>query len=365
MNTQQMSKRERVEATLNLQETDRTPVYDLMFNDACIKYFAGVEAPYGEEGVKIKCKAIGKTLDMTRAADGGPAVPGCYTDEDGFVSTLDRWFNLGYKNKPFNDESGAIHWLKKSNNRLATELKNIDVNETAKIIRERFITVQNYIGDDTVVLIRDSGTGLDHVRQKLGLQIFSYINYDEPELISEYMELFTQIEVKLIHAYADVKLSPCAMTFGDIAMKNALMHSPQWLRKEFFPRLKRLNDAYHEHNIKCLFHSDGNVMEVMDDLIASGIDGLNPIETVAGMNLSEVNRLYGDKIFFAGGIDMSQLLSYGTPEEVYKVSKEAIKTASPGYFIGSTTELDNSSRLENIFAMLNAVGVSTKTHDIC
>jgi uroporphyrinogen decarboxylase len=124
-------------------------------------------------------------------------------------------------------------------------------------------------------LIRDSGSGLDHVRQKLGLQIFSYVTYDEPELISEYMELFTEMEVKIIKVYADSKLSPCAMTFGDIAMENALMHSPEWLKKNFFPRLKRLNDSYHELNIKCLFHSDGYVMEVMDDLIASGIDGLN------------------------------------------------------------------------------------------
>jgi hypothetical protein len=57
---------------------------------------------------------------------------------------------------------------------------------------------------------------------------------------------------------------------------------------------------------------------------------------------------------------MSQLLSYGTSDEVYRVSKEAIQIASPGYFIGSTTELDNLSRLENILAMLNAAGVFTK-----
>jgi hypothetical protein len=360
MNTNEMTKRERVEATLNLQETDRTPAYDLMLNDACIKHFAGADAPVGEEGVKLKCKAIGKALDMTRSADGGPGVPGSFTDEDGFVYTFNRWCGLGFKSKPFKDEAGAIQWLKKANDRLATQLKNMNVNEIAKSMRERFITIQNYIGDDTVVLIRESGTGLDDVRHKLGLEFFSYINLDEPELIPEFLELYTEIEVKIIRAYADNKLSPCALTYGDIAMKNTLMHSPQWLRKEFIPRIKKLNDAYHEHDIKCLFHSDGNLMEVMDDLIATGIDGLNPIEIVAGMNLSEVSRLYGDKIFFAGGIDMSQLLSNGTPEEVYKVSKEAIETASPGYFIGSTTELDNSARLENILAMLSAAGISTK-----
>lgn len=123
-------------------------------------------------------------------------------------------------------------------------------------------------------------------------------------------------------------------------------------KERILPRLKRLNDAWHEHGIKCLFHSDGYIMEVIPDLIETEIDGLNPIETVAGMDLKEVKRLYGDKLFITGGIDVSQLLSNGTPEEVREVCKEAIQVGYPGYFIGSTTELDNGAKLGNVLAML-------------
>ena len=153
------------------------------------------------------------------------------------------------------------------------------------------------------------------------------------------------------HAIADAKLSPAVLTYGDIAHKLRLIHSPRFLRSEFFPRLKRLNDAWHEHGLKCLFHSDGYLMEVMDDLIEAGIDGLNPIETVAGMSLRELREKYGGKLFFAGGIDMSQLLSNGTPDEVREVCRGAIQDAYPGYFMGSTTEADNSCRLKNLLAM--------------
>ena len=93
-------------------------------------------------------------------------------------------------------------------------------------------------------------------------------------------------------------------------------------------------------------------MEVMPDLIAAGIDGINPIETVAGMDVGEVYRRYGDKIFLTGGIDMSQLLSNGTPDEVRTVCRQAVTDAPSGYFMGSTTEIDNSSRLENVLAMI-------------
>jgi len=186
----------------------------------------------------------------------------------------------------------------------------------------------------------------------MGIESFCYLWADDPGLISEYLELVTEQEVAVIHAIAAPELSPWALTFGDIAMKAKLLHSPDWLRQEFFPRLKRLNDAYHEHGIRCLFHSDGYLMEIMPDLIESGIDGLNPIETVAGMDLGEICRLYGDKIFLTGGIDMSQLLSNGTPDQVREVCCKAIADAPTGYFMGSTTEIDNSSRLENVLAMI-------------
>jgi deoxyribose-phosphate aldolase len=73
------------------------------------------------------------------------------------------------------------------------------------------------------------------------------------------------------------------------------------------------------------------------------------------MDLKEVKRLYGDKLFIAGGIDVSQLLSNGTIEEVKRVCKDAIEAGYPGYFIGSTTELDNGAKLENVLAMLEIV----------
>ena len=48
---------------------------------------------------------------------------------------------------------------------------------------------------------------------------------------------------------------------------------------------------------------------------------------------------------------MSQLLSNGTPEQVKEVCRQAIADAYPGFFMGSTTEADNSCKLENLVAM--------------
>ena len=61
---------------------------------------------------------------------------------------------------------------------------------------------------------------------------------------------------------------------------------------------------------------------------------------------------------------MSQLLSFGTVEEVRKVCEKAIADVPRGYFIGSTTELDNTAKLENILTMLDVAGIILHLEDI-
>lgn len=355
-----MTKRERVEATMNFADTDRVPVYDLLCSDAAIEHFSGRRAPPGEEGVRLRCQAIGRMLDMTRDADGAPPEQlADTTDEDGFVfHANDRYISGGIARRPFSDEKGAKAWLGRVLERMRKRNREFDYQKHAVESRARFLTLQQYLGDDTVMLRTNSGTGLDTVRYALGLELFAYVEADEPDLVSAYLELATQHEIEIAHAIADPALSPCALTYGDIACKGRLLHSPAYLRREFYPRLKRVNDAWHAHGVKCLFHSDGDIMEALPDLIAAGIDGLNPIETVAGMDLAEIRKRYGRKLFLTGGIDISQLMAFGTPDQVRRVCQEAISTACPGYFIGSTTELDNGARLENILVMLETAWTS-------
>ncbi|HOK80446.1 MAG TPA: uroporphyrinogen decarboxylase family protein [bacterium] len=359
-----MTKRERCERTMNFQETDRVPIYDLLRCDAAFEYFSGEKLPdlskdpeTEEKLLKIAAKAVNKLLDMTRSVGFGPTVEQDIEDEYGFVhhaspSEKTWWI----KKKPFSDEKGAIEFLKKWIVNIKKDREAIEQNpvDYRKEYHDSFLKTQALIGD-TVNLFAQHGVGIDDIRVRLGFEIFSYVYADDPGIVSEFLEEYTRRNIVICHAVADVSLSPCVLTYGDIACKQKLLHSPEFLRKEFFPRLKRINDAWHEHGFKCLFHSDGYLMDVMDDLIEAGIDGLNPIETVAGMSIKEIREKYGNKIFLAGGIDMSQLLAFGDTEQVKEHCRKTIKEAGPGYFIGSTTELDNSTKLENIIALYEVV----------
>jgi len=182
------------------------------------------------------------------------------------------------------------------------------------------------------------------------LEQFSYLLTDEADLVEEWLEARHLAELRRVAVIANPEIIPLALTYDDIAYKTATLFSPAWLRRCWLPRLKRLVDAWHSRDTLCVFHSDGNLWPVLDDLVAAGIDGLNPLEVLAGMTVEAVRARY-PHLVLTGGIDVSQLLVYGTPDEVRAACRAAIRAAQGGYLMGSSTELHWDVPLDNAIAM--------------
>ncbi len=343
----QLSKRERVIRTMNFQETDRVPVYDILQNDGLIEHLAG-EPLTVENGDRVKGMAIGRCLDMTRMPD-GPTAPGTRRTEEGLLVRYERWTGWVIE-RPWQDRTSMIAWIRRQIEETEKRVYDAAFAEQFYAKMDRF---QGYFGDDTVQVV-ESGVGLTEVYWYLGWHQFSYLLADEPELIDAWLEARNRAELRRVAAIADPRRIPIALTYDDIAYKTSLLFSPSWLRAHWLPRLRRLNDAWHSRGVRCLFHSDGNLWPILDDLVAAGIDGLNPLEVQADMTVRAVRERYPN-LFLTGGVDVSQLLPLGTPEEVREASLENIRAAEGrGYFLGSSTELHWEIPTENILAMFEA-----------
>jgi hypothetical protein len=346
-----MSKRERVLRAMNFQEVDRVPVYDILQNDAIIEHFSGERFSPGN-GARITGLACGRALDMTRMADGPIENPRTFQSEDGTVHRQERWTSW-IVSRPFQDLDGLVEWIKK------------EIMRTNQIVYDRAFAEQFHAyvcerldrfreGDshhDPAVLVVESLPGLTHMYHQTGHEMFAYLMQDDPSLLEEWLEALCQAELRRVRMIANPRLIPIALTADDIAYKTSLLFSPKWLRAVFLPRLKRLHEAWHHRDTFCIFHSDGNLWSILDDLLETGIDGLNPLETLAGMDAERLRTAYPGLVL-TGGIDVSQLLTYGTPEEVRETCLNAIRaTEGRGYFMGSTTELHWDVKLENAIAM--------------
>ncbi|MQY60147.1 MAG: hypothetical protein GH144_11210 [Clostridia bacterium] len=354
-----MTKRERVEATLNFEEPDRIPIYDLLFNDEAISYYAKRKLTL-KNGPETVLEAISNCLDMTRSI-AFPQKPKV-TERDGFIYRVERWTTWVEK-RPFKTVKELSCFVEKEIKKLNNPQKVYLDSMGSLILMDSGKFVEDFRNDflwrkkrlkGTVELLTCSPVGLDTAFNIAGLDLFIYLYAENPQLVSAWLEALNLAEIRRVHAIADYELSPLTLVYSDIAFKDKTIFSSDFFKKEFYPRLERLVKAWHEHNIKCLFHSDGNLTSILPDLVKTGIDGLNPIETAAGMSLKEVKDLYGDKIFLAGGIDVSELMPYGTKEEVERGVIQAIRDAGygSGYFLGSTTELDNGIPAKNIITMI-------------
>jgi uroporphyrinogen decarboxylase len=83
--------------------------------------------------------------------------------------------------------------------------------------------------------------------------------------------------------------------------------SPRHYREFSFPYHKRYFDEFHRRGMPVIFHSDGDIRPVIDDLIAAGVDAINPMESRAGMDVRQLAPRYGQRLSFVGNIDVTVL----------------------------------------------------------
>ena len=175
---------------------------------------------------------------------------------------------------------------------------------------------------------------------------------DNPKLVFELVEVALSYDipamVRMIKAGVDV------VVFGDdYADKNSTLMSPKHFEKFVLPGLKRCVDAAHEAGAYVVKHTDGNIMGVIDMIIDTGIDALNPLEPPAGMDIGHIKEKYGDRIAIIGNIDCGYLLSQAPVEEVREVTRKTIEIAKPGggYCLSSSNSIHSSVLPENFLAM--------------
>jgi uroporphyrinogen decarboxylase len=147
------------------------------------------------------------------------------------------------------------------------------------------------------------------------------------------------------------------MCGDDVANQQTLMFSIKDWRQfmksrwaEVFHRAKSINP-----DVKIWYHSDGNIMDIIPELIEIGVDILNPIQPEC-LDPVEVKRRFGDRIVLDGAIGTQTTLPFGTPDEVRDTVKRNIeKLGYDGALILAPTHVvEPDVPLENILAFVEA-----------
>lgn len=330
----------RILAALNHEEADRVPIWDYIDNRGIVDHIAPGWKDYHAAMVKVY-HALG--IDMCRGygASYSEADDGLVSESEGVVQRKitgrSSWqVNYPIKTlddlKTFTQEPVDEGWV---NNEWIPSLRN-----------------QKAAFEPNTMYVPGGGCGFHATYGMMGQQLFSYAIYDDPVNVERILEVETESAYRLAKAAAKANLAPVYFIGDDIAYKNKLLFSPDFLRRTFIRSLKRCCEPAKAAGQRVVFHSDGYVMDILDDMIDAGIDGLNPIEPLAGMDIAYLKKRYGKNLTLVGGVDCSQLLPLGTVEDVVRGTRQVLRDAGQGggLIIGSSSEIVPSTPVENILA---------------
>ncbi len=337
-----MKRKERFMAALSLQEPDRVPMFDFLFQQPMYEALIGrrPEAYNGRDAVEC---ALALDHDGVWLPFGNPSgykprflAENVYEDEWGTV----------YRK---NDASWPIdaptdHPIKGSQ-----ELMRYRPPDPTLPGRDSEIRAAVGMDNDDITVLGGVTGPLTTTWMLMGYENICYALYDDPALITQVLNISNEyykeaarlcVEAGCIGMWVSEDLGDSTRGFFRL----------EQFRKYFLPPLVELVEYIHSLNVPVLLHSCGHIADYLDDLAQTKIASVHPLQRTAGMDLCQVKEKYGRRFCIIGNIDSSRTLPYGTPAEVAAEVREAIDIAAPGggYILASDHSLHDGISVENI-----------------
>ena len=185
-----------------------------------------------------------------------------------------------------------------------------------------------------------------------GFENFMYLLNDEPDLIEEILERYARHYAQMAE-----RLTGYDLTFfyagDDIAFKSGTLINPEKMRKIWLPRMDRIMEPARKRGIPILYHSDGNIINLLPDLIDIGVSAINPVEPY-GMDIRDVKRKFGRHLSIVGNLDAGGNLSMGTPDDVREEARRLIDDVGKdgGLVLASSHSITRNIKPDNFLAMI-------------
>ena len=210
--------------------------------------------------------------------------------------------------------------------------------------------LRRYKGDLAAIATVRTGPGNTYL--SMGIDRFCTKLVTDPGLVKDVLWRFShwsrRVAINMQELPFDLFFIP-----DDIGFGHAPMISPAHFREFCVPVMRNVMEAV---KLPVIYHSDGNIMPLMEEIIGLGVAGIANMEP-GPMDIEEVKRLYGDRVTIVGNIDLHYTLTKGTPEETRDEVRRRIEALAPGgrYILASANSLPNYVKPENVRAMGEAL----------
>ena len=193
--------------------------------------------------------------------------------------------------------------------------------------------------------------GIDPTWHSMGFEHFAVSLVVDPALVGEFLS-------RISDWCAEVAEGLCSLGFDfiwaadDIAYNTAPMFSPDQYRDILLPHTTRVSERI---QLPWVYHSDGNLRPILDDMTTQGMNAIHPLEP-GSMDLDDLYRVYGKRLSFVGNINMDTL-ARGTREEVRSEVRDRVALFGPGngYLLSSSNSIADYCLADNVVEMVAAM----------
>ena len=129
----------------------------------------------------------------------------------------------------------------------------------------------------------------------------------KPELMISWFDRYADWLCALADNCIDAGVDIIQMS-DDWGSNNTMLFSPDMWRRMIRPYTERVIDHVRNRGLPFVMHSDGYIMDVMDDIVDMGAALLHPVQESAGMDPQTVKHQYGDSLIVYGSLDTMDAL---------------------------------------------------------
>jgi len=296
--------------------------------------------------------------------------PGC--DEASFVETMDLDGIVTHYNyekewldeNDFLDEWGVTKRCGVEETPLPIDgpirsMKDLDRYEPPpadKGIRYKAVkdTLERFDGKKAVVLHANDVFSLPS--RLMSFNEFMMAMIDDPVLAEGLISMTVEVNIEMAKRARALGVK-IIMTGDDYAYNSAPMMSPDTFKTLFHPYFKKIMRSYKDMGFYIMKHTDGNIMPIIDMIMDSDIDCIDPVQPVPAMSLEYIKKTYGSRVCIKGNVDCAHTLTFGSVSDVVEEVKECMRIAKQGYgyICSSSNSIHSSVRPDVYAAMLGAI----------
>jgi uroporphyrinogen decarboxylase len=215
---------------------------------------------------------------------------------------------------------------------------------------------------DRAVLFCGPSAGLG-IANFSGLAIFPMLCLTEPDFVHELHEIVIEDAIARMQAYLSevhpfIDVYQCCS--DDWGTQQSTIAAPETFHELFLPYYRRFTDAIHAvaPNVKTFLHSCGAIYDILDDVVESGFNVLNPVQWTAGGHSYREwkDKCRGRIALWGGGVNAQETLPLGTQEDVAREAAEITRymRQDGGFVFNSIHNILAEVPPKNVVAMYRA-----------